>query len=102
MPPEAGTGRYGSGNASHSHTPNGSGTGHAGPAGVQVSPACGWAGNPNTHLAAGMGRYIAARDWLTVYQLTSYAPDLNTVEGIWSILRITPSDERPGFLSGYF
>ncbi|WP_165289345.1 hypothetical protein [Streptomyces fodineus] len=49
-----------------------------------------------------MGRYIAARDWLTVYQLTSYAPDLNTVEGIWSILRITPSDERPGFLSGYF
>lgn len=36
----------------------------------------------NTHLTAGMHRYIAERDWLTVYQLPPYAPDLNPVEGL--------------------
>lgn len=40
-----------------------------------------------THPAAGMRRYIADRNWLTAYQLPSYAPDLNPVEGIWSVLR---------------
>ncbi|TRO55471.1 transposase, partial [Streptomyces sp. IB201691-2A2] len=40
-----------------------------------------------THLTAGMRHYIAERDWLTVYQLPPYAPDLNPVEGIWSLLR---------------
>ncbi len=34
-----------------------------------------------------MRQLIAGRDWLTVYQLPSYAPDLNPVEGIWSLLR---------------
>jgi len=48
----------------------------------------------NTHLAAGMRRYIADRDWLTVYQLPSYAPDLNSVEGIWSVLRRTTTANR--------
>ncbi|WP_033254705.1 transposase [Kitasatospora phosalacinea] len=43
--------------------------------------------NLNTHLAAGMKEFIAAQDWLTVYQLPAYAPDLNPVEGIWSLLR---------------
>ncbi|MEO3853087.1 transposase [Streptomyces sp. B8F3] len=43
--------------------------------------------NLNTHLAAGMRRYIAAREWLSVFQLAPYAPDLNPVEGIWSVLR---------------
>ncbi|MFE1199557.1 transposase [Streptomyces olivaceoviridis] len=38
--------------------------------------------NLNTHLTAGMRRYIAERDWLTVYQLPPYAPDLNPVEGM--------------------
>jgi transposase len=50
--------------------------------------------NLNTHLTAGMRRYIAERDWLTVYQLPSYAPDLNPVEGIWSILRRTTLANR--------
>ncbi|MBD2835225.1 transposase [Streptomyces pratensis] len=27
-----------------------------------------------------------ARDWLTSYYLPPYAPDLNPVEGIWSLL----------------
>ncbi|MFK3735770.1 transposase [Streptomyces sp. NPDC088090] len=48
--------------------------------------------NLNTHLAVGMKEFIADQDWLTVYQLLPYTPDLNPVEGIWSLL-------RRGFLS---
>ncbi|MEU8888718.1 transposase [Streptomyces sp. NPDC048442] len=43
--------------------------------------------NLNVHLAAGIRQFIDVRDWLTVYQLPSYAPDLNPVEGAWSLLR---------------
>jgi transposase len=50
--------------------------------------------NLNTHLTAGMRRYIAERDWLTVYQLPPCAPDLNPVEGIWSVLRRTTTANR--------
>ncbi|WP_406841906.1 transposase (plasmid) [Streptomyces sp. AHU1] len=45
--------------------------------------------NLNTHLTAGMRRYIAGRDRLTAHQLPSYATDLNPVESIWSALRPT-------------
>jgi transposase len=41
--------------------------------------------NLNTHRAAGMREYAAAHDCLTIVQLPSYAPDLNPVEGIWSL-----------------
>jgi hypothetical protein len=34
-----------------------------------------------------MSELIAARDWLTVYRLPSYAHELNPVEGIWSVLK---------------
>lgn len=34
-----------------------------------------------------MHRLIAARLWLTVYQLPPYAPELNPVEGVWSHLK---------------
>jgi len=50
--------------------------------------------NLNTHLTAGMRRYIAEHDWLTVYQLAACAADLNPVEGIWSILRRTTPANR--------
>lgn len=50
--------------------------------------------NLNTHLTAGMRSYIAERDWLTVYQLPTYAPDLNPVEGVWSVLRRTTQANR--------
>jgi len=50
--------------------------------------------NLNTHLTAGMRRYIAGRDRLTVYQLPPYASDLNPVEGIWSVLRRTTTVNR--------
>ncbi len=46
--------------------------------------------NLNTHRAAGMREYAAAHDCLTIVQLPSYAPDLNPVEGIWSLLRRGP------------
>ncbi|MGW9137624.1 IS630 family transposase [Streptomyces sp. NPDC055681] len=43
--------------------------------------------NLNTHLTAGLKRYEAEHDWLTTIRLPPYAPDLNPVEGIWSLLR---------------
>jgi DDE superfamily endonuclease len=38
----------------------------------------------NAHKSARMRGLIAARPWLRVYQLPSYAPELNPVEKIWS------------------
>jgi len=43
--------------------------------------------NLNTHVSAAMKELIAARLWLTVYQLPAYAPELNPVEGVWSHLK---------------
>ncbi|MGI5166403.1 transposase [Spirillospora sp. CA-253888] len=34
-----------------------------------------------------MRAFIDACDWLSVFYLPTYAPDLNPVEGIWSLLR---------------
>jgi len=34
-----------------------------------------------------MRQLIAARPWLTVFQLPAYAPELNPVEGIWSSMK---------------
>jgi putative transposase len=44
--------------------------------------------NLNTHISHVMREYIAARDWLTVYRLPPYAPDLNATEGVWANLTI--------------
>ncbi|WP_456154778.1 transposase [Streptomyces chartreusis] len=41
-----------------------------------------------------MRRYITDRNWLTVFHLQPYAPDLNPVEGIWSVLRRTTVANR--------
>ncbi|WP_435799774.1 IS630 family transposase [Streptomyces goshikiensis] len=45
--------------------------------------------NLNVHKDRRMRDFIDAHDWLTAYHLPPYAPDLNPVEGIWSILRRT-------------
>jgi transposase len=51
-------------------------------------------GEGDTHLTTGLRGYIDQRDWLTVYQLPAYAPDLNPVEGLWSVLRRTSLANR--------
>ncbi|MGI5380662.1 transposase [Streptomyces sp. CA-251387] len=51
-------------------------------------------GQPDTHSTAKVHRYIAERDWLAVYQLPPYAPDLNPVAGIWSVPRRTTTANR--------
>jgi transposase len=32
-------------------------------------------------------RLVAARDWLTVFQLPAYATELNPVESVWALLK---------------
>lgn len=46
--------------------------------------------NVNTHRAAGLSKYAADHEWLTLVQLASYSPDFNPVEGIWAWLRRGP------------
>ncbi|WP_306300647.1 transposase [Streptomyces sp. NRRL B-24572] len=44
--------------------------------------------NVRLHLTAGMREFIDANaEWLTVFQLPTYAPDLNPQEGIWSLVK---------------
>jgi len=43
--------------------------------------------NLPVHLRKELRAFTAARPWLRVFQLPSYAPDLNPVEGIWSVLK---------------
>src|SRR5271169_312965 len=43
--------------------------------------------NLNTHVSRAMRELIAARDWLTVFQLPPYASELNPVEPVWSVLK---------------
>jgi transposase len=43
--------------------------------------------NLSTHVSRAMRELIAARDWLTVFQLPPYASELNPVESVWSHLK---------------
>lgn len=43
--------------------------------------------NWNVHLDARLRAFTAAQDWVVSFQLPPYAPDLNPVEGIWSLAR---------------
>ncbi len=43
--------------------------------------------NLNTHVSRAMRELIAARAWLTVFQLPPYASELNPVEAVWSNLK---------------
>ena len=43
--------------------------------------------NLNRHTCAEMSSFIAdSKEWLRIFQLPSYAPDLNPAEGIWAWL----------------
>ncbi|MGZ3488531.1 MAG: transposase [Isosphaeraceae bacterium] len=39
------------------------------------------------HLGAELRDFTGAQAWLRVFRLPAYAPDLNPVEGIWSVLK---------------
>ncbi|NEW75342.1 hypothetical protein G4H13_34540 [Streptomyces rapamycinicus] len=41
----------------------------------------------NVHKDRRLREFIDTHDWITCYFLPAYAPDLNPVEGIWSLLR---------------
>jgi hypothetical protein len=43
--------------------------------------------NLTTHVSGVMAGLIAARDWLTVFQLPAYASELNPVESAWAVLK---------------
>jgi hypothetical protein len=44
--------------------------------------------NVRLHLTASMEEFIDANaEWLTVFQLPAYAPDLDPQEGIWSLVK---------------
>nr|WP_078841435.1 transposase [Streptomyces acidiscabies] len=44
--------------------------------------------NLNVHLDARLTRYVEEHsDWLTVFQMPAYAPELNPAEGVWSLLK---------------
>jgi DDE superfamily endonuclease len=45
--------------------------------------------NLPTHRSARMRTLIAARPWLTVFFLPTYAPELNPVEAVWAHLKHT-------------
>jgi transposase len=41
----------------------------------------------NTHVSKATARLVAARDWLTVFQLPPYACELNPVESVSALLK---------------
>ncbi|MFJ9900959.1 transposase [Streptomyces sp. NPDC091280] len=43
--------------------------------------------NLNVHKDRRLREFVDTHDWITCYFLLAYAPDLNPVEGIWSLLR---------------
>ncbi|MEU6113305.1 transposase [Streptomyces sp. NPDC047117] len=43
--------------------------------------------NLNVHLDACPRAFNDGRVWITSFQLPSYSPDLNPVEGIWFLVR---------------
>jgi len=43
--------------------------------------------NLNVHRRAELRAFTDAQAWLRVFRLPAYAPDLNPVEGIWSVIK---------------
>jgi transposase len=53
--------------------------------------------NLSTHLSRKMRAFTAGHpNWLTVIQLPAYAPDLNPVEGAWSVMKNSLGNLAPG------
>jgi transposase len=45
--------------------------------------------NDGGHTSKTMRQFIDAHDWLTVYRLPPYAPELNPTEGVWANVKGT-------------
>ncbi|MCW2878242.1 MAG: endonuclease [Sphaerisporangium sp.] len=43
--------------------------------------------NASMHTSTAMRTFIADHDWLTVYRLPAYAPDLNPIDTVWAHLK---------------
>ncbi|MCK2216373.1 transposase [Actinomadura sp. ATCC 31491] len=44
--------------------------------------------NLNVHLAAELADFATDnKDWLRIYRMPAYAPELNPAEGVWSLLK---------------
>jgi len=52
--------------------------------------------NLSRHSSADMCKLLDKRDWLTVFQLPSYAPELNPVEWVWSPIKASLGNLAPG------
>ncbi|MFF7976622.1 transposase [Streptomyces sp. NPDC007905] len=48
----------------------------------------------NTHVSHAMRELIAEREWLTVFLLPAYSPDLNPVEGVWAHVKRSLANHR--------
>ncbi|MEU3743281.1 transposase [Streptomyces sp. NPDC032198] len=46
----------------------------------------------NTHVSRRMQQLIADREWLTVFLLPAYSPDLNPVEWVWAHVKHSPAN----------
>jgi hypothetical protein len=51
--------------------------------------------NLNRHTSAAMRKMTTQREWLTLFQLPSYAPELNPQEGVWANLRLGLVNLKP-------
>lgn len=51
--------------------------------------------NLSRHTSAAMRELIGRRAWLTVFQLPSYAPDLNPLEWVWSPIKASLGNLAP-------
>ncbi|MFD4482685.1 transposase [Streptomyces sp. NPDC058471] len=46
----------------------------------------------NTHVSRRMQQLITDREWLTVFLLPAYSPDLNPVEWVWAHVKHSPAN----------
>ena len=57
--------------------------------------------NLNIHLAPDLAEFAEQnKEWLRVYRLPAYAPDLNPAEGIWSLLKRSMANFAAADLDG--
>jgi hypothetical protein len=58
-------------------------------------------GQLNIHLASELADFAAGNtEWLRIYRMLAYAPDLNPVEGIWSLLKRSVANFAAADLNG--